>query len=258
MNFISTLKNSIRPYLFYSYFLRNRILPRKTYAQHSEDLVIEKILGTVESFIDIGANNGFSVSNTFLFSLRGAKGLLFEPVYLTFSDLNKLYRFNSHCICIQEGLSNEYKILQIQREGLLSYIPETLNSSISNLLDKYYSKSVNLEEIVVRPLSYWINKYSDFSRCDFVSLDVEGHELSVLQGIDFSVFQTKCFVIETNGFERPDYEEISSLLNLNFYKPLLFNDLNTFWFSSELLDNSIFLDNLKQIPKTFPEYQLMC
>lgn len=220
--------------------------------------MLKKILGTVESLIDIGANNGFSVSNTFLFSLRGAKGLLFEPVYLTFSDLNKLYCFNSNCVCIQEGLSNEYKILQIQREGLLSYIPETLNSSISNLLDKYYSKSVNLEEIVVRPLSYWIDKYPEFSRCDFVSLDVEGHELNALQGIDFSVFQTKCFVIETNSLERSDYEEINSLLKLNFYKPLLFNDLNTFYFSSKLLNDSMFLDNLQQIPKIFPEYQLIC
>lgn len=257
MNPLNVIKKSLRPYRPSFRYLRNFISPKATYAQHSEDIVLSRILGTVKSFIDIGANDGITLSNTILFSLRGAKGLLFEPVQSTFTYLNQLYYFNPRSICIQEGLSNCYKAIDIQREGLLSYIPETLDPLISNLLDSYYSKVENLETITVSPLSYWCDKYPDFSRCDFVNLDVEGHELLVLQGIDFSKFYTKCFVVETNGSERSDYKEINDLLTGNFYKALLRNKLNTFWFSEKLLSNHNFLKNLKEIPEIFPNYQLM-
>lgn len=238
-------------------YIKNKIFQKKTYSQHNEDLVIELLLGTIDRFIDIGANDGMAVSNTFLFSLKGADGLCFEPVCSTFIDLQSLYRFNNKIICIQEGISDQTKDIQIQKEGLLSYIPETLDPSIEKILDTYYSKIVDLETITVRPLSYWCSRYPKFFRCDFVSLDVEGHEFNALQGINFSTFQTKCFVIETNGDQRHDYDKIDNLLKENCYHAMLRNSLNTFWFAENLKNDLNFHKTLTEIPITYSDYEIL-
>lgn len=251
---MKTLKTKMKRSLVY---IKNRIFPKKTYSQHNEDLVIQLLLGHVNRFIDIGANDGMAVSNTFSFSLKGANGLCFEPVSSTFLDLQSLYLLNNKITCIQEGISNQTKEIEIQKEGLLSYIPETLDPSIEKILDTYYSKMTNLEIITVRPLSYWCDRYPEFFRCDFVSLDIEGHEFNALQGIDFSTFQTKCFVIETNGDQRHDYSKIDNLLRENRYHALLRNSLNTFWFSEDLNNDLSFQKNLKEIPIAYSEYEIL-
>jgi FkbM family methyltransferase len=249
-----TLKATAKRYLVY---IKNQIFPRKTYSQHNEDLVIQLLLGNINKFIDIGANDGINVSSTFLFSLKGASGMCFEPVYSTFLMLQSLYRLNNKIICIQEGISNQTKEIEIQREGLLSYIPETLDPLIQEILEPYYSKTVDLETIKVKPLSYWCDHYPEFLRCDFVNIDVEGHEFNALQGIDFSTFQTKCFVIETNGDQRHDYSKIDNLLKENRYHALLRNSLNTFWFLENLNNDLDFHKNLKKIPIAYSEYEIL-
>ena len=54
---------------------RNWTGKKESYAQHGEDLLVEQLLGEIESFIDIGANDGVLFSNTFQFAKKGARGL---------------------------------------------------------------------------------------------------------------------------------------------------------------------------------------
>src|SRR5438067_2300114 len=66
----------------------------KSFAQDGEDLKIKDLIGEVRWFVDVGAHDGISGSNTFYFALRGARGLCFEPVRETFHKLRALYRFD--------------------------------------------------------------------------------------------------------------------------------------------------------------------
>lgn len=237
----------------------NKINPSMTYAQDKEDLVILELLGKVSKFIDIGANDGVTCSNTFLFGLRGARGLAFEPTATTFSLLNSLYCSNNSIICINEGLSDKESEILIKSDGLLSYIPETQDAGLTKLLSKHYSADSTFEEVSVKPLNYWLDHYVDFQQCDFVSLDVEGHELSVLQGVDFKRFQTKCFIIETHAqgkltnWLHRDYESIDKLLNQNSYIAVLKNKINTFWLHNSLLSDK----KLHEVPRKFSSFQLV-
>ncbi|RUS98507.1 hypothetical protein DSM106972_081360 [Dulcicalothrix desertica PCC 7102] len=236
---------------------QNKFFPKKTYAQHQEDIVLLELFDRIETFIDIGANDGISCSNTYLLALQGANGLCFEPVKLNYTFLKWLYVFNNKVKCIQEGISNEVKQLEIQRDGLLSFIPETRDLKLEGILNQYFSKTVEKEIISVKPLNYWLDIYTEFINCDVLSLDVEGHELYTLQSIDFSIFKTKCFVIETYGHVHRDYDLINTLLNQHGYQALLENDLNTFWFARELVVQSSFVEKVNAIPKKFSEYKLM-
>lgn len=234
----------------------NRFFPKETYAQHQEDIVLLELFDRIEKFIDIGANDGISCSNTYLLALQGAKGLCFEPVKLNFAFLKWLYIFNKQVKCIQEGISNEARQIEIQGDGLLSFIPETQDLKLKGILNEYFSERVNREVILVKPLNYWLDMYTEFHNCDILSLDVEGHELNTLQGIDFSKFKTKCFIVETYGHLHRDYDLINSLLNQHGYQALLENSLNTFWFAEDIISEAL-LEKANKVVEKFPAYKLM-
>jgi hypothetical protein len=62
----------------------------RSFSQAGEDLKIEELIGKVRWFVDIGAHDGLSGSNTLYFALRGAHGLSFEPVHETYTKLRWL------------------------------------------------------------------------------------------------------------------------------------------------------------------------
>ena len=61
---------------------------KNSYAQHEEDRLIELLLPKgVNSFIDIGANDGVLFSNSFKFAKKEANGLCIEPSRNSFRKL---------------------------------------------------------------------------------------------------------------------------------------------------------------------------
>lgn len=223
-------------------YLENKRSPKQTYAQEQEDRVIEYLFGSVDRFIDIGAYDGLKYSNTFLFALRGASGLCFEPVRWTFEKLNRLYWLNPKVKCINEGVSDRERVLEIRSYGALSSIDETKNTRHRELVN--FADDAPVEKITVRTLNYWLSKYPDFGKADLISLDVEGHELMVLKGIDFSFLQAKCFIVETHHslselWIHKDYDQINAILEGAGYAACLKNKYNTFWISNNVKNTEL-------------------
>ena len=67
-----------------------------------------------------------------------------------------------------------------------------------------------------------MENYPQVSHIDFMSLDVEGGELEVLKGIDFSKYRFSCIAIEHNYFKDAQ-REVISLLNAKGYRILMWN-----------------------------------
>lgn len=244
-------------YYPHAFYWINRIRPTRSHAQFFEDIVLEKLLGRVRRFIDIGAYNGISGSNTLYFALRGAEGLLFEPIKATFRNLNRLYWTKPGMICVNEGISNEMKTLEMSCAGALSYSVETQDIRHTRGNEDYFPDVISTEFCRVRPLSYWLGKFRRFKNIDFISIDVEGHENAVLEGIDFNDCSVRVFVIETHGRDKygmwlsQDYESIKKILNKNGYRVLLISPENSFWFKESEVEK---LD-LNSIVEEFPSYR---
>ena len=225
-----------------------RFFHRRNFAEYGEDLMVERLLGQpVEFFIDVGANDGFHSSNTFYFALRGARGVCFEPVPEIYSRLRSLHRFNPkvHCLCC--GLSDESKNSRMVSLEGLSYLPETQDLHHKRLHDAEYPTVLQVREICLLRFQDAIAGLDVPRIVDLLSVDVEGHELKVLQSIPFDRYRFRAIIVEThqsNGhgqylWKHRDYEEIFRLLASWGYRPVERTAANTIFLHQRMAPSEL-------------------
>jgi len=232
-------------YLLYTLFTERR-KPGACYGQRSEDKVAELLLGKVGSFIDIGANDGYLYSNTYRFAKQGASGLCFEPVRKLFHLLCFFNCLHRKVRCINEGISDIARKERLYVDGAYS----RLDTDSAKFSPAVTASADRWQEVVLHPLEYWLKRYPKFRSVDLVTIDVEGHELEVLKGIDLSRFVTRCFIIETDDCHGERLESMMSLLALHGYRPVIANDINTFWLRDPLPSDEI----VANICETYEHY----
>lgn len=187
-----------------------------SFSQVQEDLAVEALIGTVRAFVDVGANDGVTYSNTVRFALQGARGLAFEPVPGTYAELAAFYRFNPRVHCINEAASDHDAMVPMCDTGLFSSIEQGARSN-------------RAIDVRCRPLRAWLERYPSFFSADLLNVDVEGHEFMVLLGAGFPRFRPRCIVLETHGGRHARQNEIDALLHANDYVEVLRSPLNSFY-----------------------------
>jgi len=177
-----------------------------SYSLNELDIKLSKYLNYSDGFfIEAGANNGIDQSNTYLFEREfGWKGLLIEPNSIKFNECKK-NRPNSiveNCALVSENYKDDFikgNFNEIEDgESLMAMIVDD-GDWIDNDLTIRKSYRKNYRQIISVPattLTSLLKKY-DFNKIDFFSLDVEGYELSVLNGLDFEQFRPSYILIET-------------------------------------------------------------
>lgn len=152
-------------------------------------------------FVDIGAHDGVSLSNTYFFEKAlGWKGICIEPIPEVFAELKK--NRNAACIqgCISTSLGKK-EFLRIQGK----------TEMLSGLIDAYDPKHVEriqreiaLEHDSTQTILVDCYLFNDLmqmhgiEKINFLSLDTEGGELEILQSIDFSRFEIDVIAVENN------------------------------------------------------------
>ncbi len=188
--------------------LSKRLLgQRRSFALSDLDLKLEQYLNFREGvFVEAGANDGRNQSNTLFYEKRyGWRGLLVEPI----PELAEQCRRNRRK-CVVENyalVSFDYDLPTVEMTycGLMSTVRGALateqehiqrGSEIQNIEPRELSvPAITLTELLVR---------HDFEQIDFMSLDVEGYELSVLQGLDMDRFCPDLLLIECRDREKID------------------------------------------------------
>ena len=174
-------------------------------------------------FIDVGAHDGKTISNSWFFETqRSWDGICVEPMPAVFDKL----KAERKATCYNVACSNENgtaKFTQVVRGDknfghpmdMLSGLSQHTNQreryrtdlslsrlSDAELIEQGYLREIDVE---VRTLQSLIEPMG--LHFDFCSIDTEGAELQVLQGIDFDRTRIEIFVIENNtgGSEVEDY-----------------------------------------------------
>lgn len=192
--------NRLGPHPYSKYKAKNRI----------DEQMLEFINYRDGFFVEIGAGDGVYLSNTHYFEKRlGWHGILVDPVLhhylncLTHRPKSKSY------LCAATNFENESDYVKLKYGGYATLFL----SSQSDILDtqKHMIDAANyipsgtagVEFIApLRTMTEILDSASAPKVIDFFSLDVEGNELEVLQGIDFSKYRVKWLLIESREITR--------------------------------------------------------
>lgn len=181
--------------------------PRLVYAQPHLHLHIRRLFGrTPGVFFEVGANDGLLQSNTaYLERYSGWRGILVEPLPMQFL---KCITNRPRSTVINAALvSSDFAAdtVELAYANLMS----TVNDPRRNLLSVEAHVAAGNQFLTAeeKPLSghrftvpaLTVSAVLDktgHAQVDFFSLDVEGYELEVLKGIDYSRHRPRYFLIE--------------------------------------------------------------
>ncbi|RDB35010.1 MAG: FkbM family methyltransferase [Spirobacillus cienkowskii] len=176
------------------------------------DKKIQKYLNYTNGFfVELGANDGISQSNTLYFEkYKEWKGILIEPTPHNYLKCLANRSSSNHIFCNAcVSLDYDSKFVEIAFANLMSS-PIGLESDISDPLSHAKSGKQFLNPTdknfsfgaVAKTLNQILIDSNAPSRIDFLSLDVEGAEIEVLKGIDHKLFRFKYMCIECRNIEK--------------------------------------------------------
>lgn len=162
-------------------------------AQCGEDLIIRHIFvnrGVAKpSYLDIGAHHPLQLSNTAIFYASGSRGVNVEPNPALIQHFNQLR---------PGDLNLQLAITDL--DGMIElHIPADSAALATVLPDQLHGKADNCTVITVPclTLSSLIQQHLEGHVPDFLSLDVEGHDLMVLQQLPSLAALPKVICVET-------------------------------------------------------------
>jgi FkbM family methyltransferase len=167
-------------------------------------------------FIECGANDGVNQSNTWYYEKKlNWRGVLIEPIPEVFKQLKKNRKsenlfFNN----VLKSFNDKRKYIRLiydKKDSLITKIESKKNKNTYS----FRSRAKTLNEILT------ISKAP--KKIDFFSLDVEGDEINVLNGVDFKKYYFKYILIETinlkkviNKLKKFDYKLKKKLSNIDY------------------------------------------
>ena len=174
------------------YFKHKNFLNKKTYSLFGEDLAALKFFKNEKKgfYVDIGCYHPTHINNTYLLYKKGWNGINIDVSQFSI-DLFKFMRpddLNYKC-AVSETKKKVNLYYQKEYSQLISINKLTAKKFIKGRLKKKIINSFSLEEILS-----W-GKYKDYE-IDFLDVDVEGADLQVLKGLNFSKRKPKLICVE--------------------------------------------------------------
>jgi len=196
----------------------------KYYGQYQQDKYLDKLFKgkTKGTFVDIGAHDGLTFSNSYFFEKeRNWKGVCVEPIPEIFAKLKELRSCIKINGCISDKVGTE-KFLRVKGEfvdtEMLSGLVEDYDSRHLERIDREIKEyGGSKEEIEVT--CYDINKIlkeNNINKVDFFTIDTEGNEFKILKTIQFNDFDFDIFIVENNY----ESDEINQLMTANGFKKI--------------------------------------
>ena len=205
-------------------------------SQHGESTYLKSLFpeNYIGTCVEVGAYNGISSSNTYLFEQIGWECMCIEPNPPQFSECRKNRKLAlQYAVSFENNENVDFSVYTLSGNN---------QSAITGLATDY--RLVNshnhlfhtLETIKVccRTLTNLLDEYNFPKEIDIISIDTENTELDVLKGLDLNKYKIKVFVIE-NNYNEPYCEEY---LNKNGYKKINRIAVNDFYIHQDFSYNS--------------------
>ena len=218
-----------------SYFMRKIKSKKISFSQTGLDLLLSNIFKNNKKgfYIDIGCNHPVYNNNTFIFYQKGWRGVNID-LDKSSIDLFNIYRkrdLNIHAAL--SSSNNTKKVYEFHAKS-------PLNTLVEKVANYQKAQVKNTYEIETQTLNQIINRNKLSQKINFLTIDVEGHELEVLKGFDFNSHQPDIIVVEYLDLNLDKLEiqnlNIKNVLRSEIYEYLINQNYSLInWLHSDLI-----------------------
>jgi len=194
----------------------------KRYSQNDEQDWIAAYFGPyVGTFLDAGANDGRTLSNTHALALKGWSGACVEPSPTAFPKLRELYADRKDIECHNVGLceGNGPAILHESGEHLGKGDTSLLSTVKPSELRRWEGSGVPFNNVEMECVTFLeLLRRSEFAQFDFISIDIEGLDYEVLSQIDLTHIGCRMLIVEFNGIDEHRYVQYCREYGMHLWK----------------------------------------
>lgn len=147
------------------------------HSQAGQDEWVHDLIGDSGYFVDVGAHDGVVHSNTYALERMGWTGVCIEPNVEVYEQL----RMNRTAVTYQFAVTDHH--------GAIAFDGVRLHTE----------EQAPYDAVPVAPLWSLLASHAP-PTIDYLSVDVEGHEIEVLAGMDFDRWHVRCITIEHNRY----------------------------------------------------------
>ncbi len=180
----------------------------KSYSQHGEDVAILDLIapGVARYAVDVGANDGQSWSNSYLFGLEGYQLLLIEPMPEYARRCRELYAASTNARVEEYAVASEAgeATFFVNEDAATDQL--AMRSSLARELVP--STQVNSITVKTIPLRQLLKRHGWPKSYAFLSVDAEGFDLDVLKSAALEEYRPSVICVE----EGDAHGEISAYL----------------------------------------------
>jgi len=151
------------------------------YSQLNQDLwILSKFDKDFKGFfVDIGANDGITINNSYLLEQNGWDGVCIEPNIHEFNKLNDSRKSNNYQVCISDFNGKCY----FEENGCFGKILGKNAGNTDCFTLEYFLDSIDAPKII-----------------DYLSIDVEGGEYDIIKDFPFEKYFIKYITVEHNAY----------------------------------------------------------
>jgi FkbM family methyltransferase len=174
-----------------------------SYSQFGEDACIDHVLGWPDTgfYVDVGCNDPRIDSVTYGFYERGWSGIAIDA-NPAFAPLYRKLRPNDRFVtALVSRCPEPIEFVQFAESRVSSVSPAHVA--------EWAQRSPITARTVVKPrtLDSILLEHGCPERFDLLTIDVEGHDLAVLESLDIERFRPRCVLVEIHGLFNESLEQ---------------------------------------------------
>lgn len=172
--------------------------PAESGGQFGEDQMLEAIFGDrAQGYcVEVGAYDGRTGSASYLFEQKGWQCLLIEPIPSLVEEIRK----HRDCVIVNaaasstEGEAAFFVAEGVEQMSTLELTPDHLEwiREVGGEVSETKVRTATLDSLL---------EEAGFDELQFVTIDVEGHELAVLEGFTLEAYRPRVVIIEDNSVD---------------------------------------------------------
>lgn len=190
----------------------------KSYSQEGEDMILRRLFERQSNgfYVDVGAHHPARFSNTYFFYKKGWWGINIDATPGSMALFNEI---RPRDINIEAAVAREKKemtFFMFNEPALNSFddkLVQSRNKEVYSVEKKQIMATKTLEEIIAKNLP-------EDQKISFLSVDVEGLDLEVLQSNNWLLYRPKYVLVECLHLNLVDVKEndVYSFLNQKNYE----------------------------------------